>query len=256
MNESFKRGFINRAISAGLSKEAADELFHKLPPVVAAGKPSEAYQDIEKYQKNKEEEAEGRPYDRPPSDSSWFGRVMQHNADLYQGLIDRANPALRASTMLPFPMGPASLVIASGLMHGKDEASRDKNIARLQRTVQDRSLLRNSIEGAKSMGVGGALAGGAIGATPGLIKALMDITGTESGDSDISPLQLLLGGGLAGAGVGGLAGASGGATAGALSKIVANSTSRETKERARNLTAKHPYLSGLPFSSVIGATTV
>ena len=31
MNESFKRGFINRAISAGLSKEAADNVYQQLP---------------------------------------------------------------------------------------------------------------------------------------------------------------------------------------------------------------------------------
>lgn len=108
--------------------------------------------------------------------------------------------------------------------------------------------LRSSTMGqnAGSFAGKGALAGSLLGGGLGL--GLGALKGYQQGHYDPTEIAQFGGLGL----LGGAAGAGlAGAATGAFNKAVQQNTSQDSQDRARDMIARHPYLTSLPFSSFV-----
>lgn len=135
-------------------------------------------------------------------------------------------------------MGPAG----SSMQNALDDTTKD---------IANKGYLENMTSVAKPM----AATFGGLGLLGGLGYTAYNAVNNyrQNGNVDLEQLKrnLSLTGLVTGAGA--LSGASAGAMSGAVDKAINNHTAIDSKERAKAMVAKHPYLTSLPFGNIIGA---
>ncbi len=181
----------------------------------------------------------------------YLGRLANMYAQPFQASVESpwtssaiGAPAVVGDYVAPmsgYALGPLSEMLQKRVILGGSDQERTDTLNNNANALKNTSMGGNALKAAKRFAlpsaVFGGLAGGATAAAGGSHANIGDI--------------------LTGAGVGalgGLVGGSGvGAGMGALSKYINNRTSADSQNRSRDMIAKHPYLTSLPFGNLIGA---
>lgn len=151
----------------------------------------------------------------------------------YRGIAGRA---------LPVPV--LDEMVGRRLTMGGGEENIKTNIEAQQTGMKERGLGGNISHGARQMAGPGALIGGLAGGVMGYSAGL----GHEG-----NPLASMLLGGGAGALGGALGGGARGAIGGGVNKLLQENTSKDSQNRAKQMLAKHPYLTSVPLlGNVVG----
>lgn len=192
--------------------------------------------------------------------AGYFGRLFNMATVPNQAAFDKApyttlgmrTPASAAANLLG-PAGallgtPAEMIIRRNSLGAAGPDAR-QTLDETSKGLQNRGYLEN----AGKLALPSALVGGGLGLLGGL--GLMAYN-ARNGNLNLDNRQELYGAlGQAGAfaGIGAGAMGLGGGLTGLINKGVSEATSNEDKARANKMVGKHPYLTSLPFGSVVGA---
>ncbi len=195
---------------------------------------------------------------------SWFSKYLNMKAQPSQGKMDHPWKALSSVPGTVVDNGLATFTgIAPGFGEmmgsraalGGDPKTREKTMKDSTQDTNSRSYGQQAMHGLKKSGPAAlvsGLAGGGMGYLLGhMMNRGQNIPGMPAGLPTIhtSPWATAAGGAI-----GGAASAAGTMTlVSLLNKLVTNNTKPENQAKSRDLKAKHPYATALPFGDMIGA---
>lgn len=195
-------------------------------------------------------------------EAGYFGRYFNMGSQPQQTMLSRKPgatlaagiPASVSNQVLPgssLVAGPASEMLQRAVALGGNTGARRSNMEAANTELKGRSLGQNAMHIAGKTAVPMALMGGLAGLGIGAYENYKGHGGFSGWGMEDAKNMLGVGAGV-GLGAGAL-GAFGGAISGGINKIVDQNTSEDSQVRAREMVAKHPYLTSLPFGNIIGA---
>jgi hypothetical protein len=258
--DKFKEGFIKRANAFGLNTYTAERLFkaadEEAQPKPYGSSPHGRYFDLKK---NRMQTMIDHPFKASAGGlggrvagsaigaligglgGAGIGATTGKGQHIFEAATGGAGLGGYLGGMIGAPMGNS---LGS---QGLTEEQRNKTLSETDKGLSERSTAGNVLHSGKNMGLLGGTVGGLYGAGIGLANPH-----GVFGDN-IAPWQrALIGGGIGAVGGGASAGLAGGALGG-INKFIHNYTSDETHNRSRNMLARHPMATTLPFGDVVGA---
>jgi len=164
------------------------------------------------------------------------------------GMGGVGNLAVPGSGMITGPL--SEMVLKRNALGGSIE-DRRQSLDTADKEIQNTSMGDNAWNLAKNMALPMGLMGGGLGALYGAGSGHSQ-PGSDS-DKLMAALKGALTSGLGGAAIGAAGGALGGAGAGVINKLINENTSQGSKDRAKDMVAKHPYLTSIPGGNLFGA---